>query len=72
MKRLILGLSWKIMSFLGMIIILCSAAPHQWDYNGITGIIGSLFGLELMTPFVICIVIFIVGSVFCYRGIQEK
>ncbi|MBS5149532.1 MAG: hypothetical protein KHY76_00850 [Butyricicoccus pullicaecorum] len=72
MKRLIFGLSWQIMSFLGIIIILCSAAPHRWDYNGITGIIGSLLGLELMIPLVICVVIFIVGGVFCYRGIQEK
>ena len=50
----------------------CSAAPHQWDYNGITGIVGSLLGLDLMIPLVVCIVIFIIGGVFCYKGIQEK
>ena len=33
------------MGFLGSIIILCSAAPYQWDYNGITGILGSLLGI---------------------------
>ncbi len=72
MKKLIFGLAWQIMGFLGAIIIFCSAAPHQWDYNGITGIVGSLLGLELMIPLVVCIVIFIIGGVFCYKGIQEK
>ena len=72
MKKLIFGLVWQILGFLGAIIILCAAAPHQWDYNGITGIVGSLLGLELMIPLVVCIVIFIVGSVFCYKEIREK
>lgn len=72
MKKLIFGLAWQIMGFLGAIIILCSAASHQWDYNDITGIVGSLLGLELMIPLVVCIVIFIIGGVFCYKGIQEK
>lgn len=72
MKKLIFGLAWQIMGFLGAIIILCSVAPHQWDYNDITGIVGSLLGLELMIPLVVCIGIFIIGGVFCYKGIQEK
>ena len=72
MKKLIFGLAWQILGFLGAIIILCSAAPHQWDYNDITGIVGSLLGLDLMIPLVICIVLFIVGGVFCYKGIREK
>lgn len=75
MKKLILGIAWQIMGFLGAIIILCSAAPHQWNYggyNGITGIIGVLLGLELMIPFIVCVALFIIGGVFCYKEIQEK
>ncbi len=47
MKKMILGIVWQLMGFLGSIIILCSAAPYQLDYNGITGILGSLLGLDL-------------------------
>ena len=72
MKKLIFGLVWQILGFLGAIMIVCTAASHQWDYNGITGIVGSLLGLELMIPLVVCIVIFMVGSVFCYKEIREK
>ena len=59
MKKMILGIVWQLMGFLGSIIILCSAAPYQWDYNGITGILGSLLGLDLIIPLVICIIFFI-------------
>lgn len=72
MKKLMFGISWKTLGFLGAIIILCSAALHQWDYNGITGIMGSLLGLELMIPFIVSIAFFVVGCVFCYKGMREK
>ena len=58
MKKMILGIVWQLMGFLGSIIILCSAAPYQWDYNGITGILGSLLGLDLIIPLIICIIFF--------------
>ena len=56
MKKMILGIVWQLMGFLGSIIILCSAAPYQWNYNGITGILGSLLGLDLIIPLIICII----------------
>ncbi len=72
MKKMILGIVWQIMGFLGAIIILCSAAPHQWDYNGITGILGNLLGLDLMLPLIVCIVVFVCGVVFSFKAIEEK
>lgn len=71
MKKLIFGITWQILGFLGAILILCSAAPHQWDYHGITGIIGSLLGLELMIPLVICITLFVIGAVICYKEVKK-
>ena len=72
MKKMILGIVWQLMGFLGSIIILCSAAPCQWDYNGITGILGSLLGLDLLLPLIICIVLFICGALVCFKSIKEK
>lgn len=72
MKRMILGIVWQLMGFVGAIIILCSAAPHKWNYNGITGILGSLLGLDLIIPFIVCIVLFILGAVICFNAIGEK
>ena len=72
MKALILGLAWQAMGFLGAMIILCAAAPHSWDYNGITGILGSWLGMELMLPLIFCAALFGIGAFFCYKGMQGK
>lgn len=72
MKKMILGIAWQLMGFLGSIAILCSAAVHQWDYNGITGVLGSLLGLDLIIPFIVCITLFICGLVVCFKVIEEE
>lgn len=72
MKKMVLGIAWQLMGFLGAIMILCSAAPHQWDYNGITGILGNLLALDLILPLIVCMMVFICGAVVCFKAIQEK
>ena len=72
MKKMILGIVWQLMGFLGSIAILCSATLHQCNYNGITGILGSLLGLDLIIPFIVCITLFICGLVVCFKVIGEE
>ena len=69
---MILGIAWQLMGFLGSIAILCSATLHQWDYNGITGVLGSLLGLDLIIPFIVCITLFICDFVVCFKVIGEE
>ena len=71
-KKMILGIVWQLMGFLGSIAILCSATLHQWDYDGITGVLGSLLGLDLIIPFIVCITLFICGLVVCFKVIGEE
>ena len=72
MNKMILGVVWQILGFLGASIIVCSAAPHRWDYDGITGLLGSLLGLHLVIPLAVCIVLFAAGALLCLKEIQEK
>ncbi len=72
MKKMILGVVWQLMGFLGSIAILCSATLHQCNYNGITGVLGSLLGLDLIIPFIVCITLFICGLVVCFKVIGEE
>ena len=72
MKKMMLGIVWQLMGFLGSIAILCSATLHQCNYNGITGILGSLLGLDLIIPFIVCITLFICGVVVCFKVIGEE
>lgn len=69
---MILGIAWQLMGFLGSIAILCSASIHQMNYNGITGILGSLLGLDLIISFIVCITLFICGLVVCFKVIGEE
>ena len=69
---MILGIVWQLMGFLGSIAILCSASIHQMNYSGITGILGSLLGLDLIIPFIVCITLFICGLVVCFKVIGEE
>ena len=71
-KKMILGIVWQLMGFLGSIAILCSATLHQWDYNGITGVLGSLLGLDFIIPFIVCITLFICGLIVCFKVIGEE
>lgn len=68
---MILGIVWQLMGFLGSIAILCSATLHQCNYNGLTGVLGSLLGLELTIPFIICLTLFICGLVVCFKVLGE-
>lgn len=72
MKKMLLGVVWQLMGFFGAIIILCSAAPHDWDYNGITGILGSLLGLGLVLPLIVCIVFFVLGAIICIKELDKE
>ena len=72
MKKMILGIAWQVMGFVGAMMILCSAAPHRWNYNGMEGLLGSLLGLDLMLPLIICMILFICGVIVCYKAIREK
>jgi len=38
MKKLVLGIAWQVLGFLGALVIVCTAAPHRWNYNGIEGL----------------------------------
>lgn len=72
MKKMILGIVWQLMGFLGSIAILCSTSIYQMNYSGITGILGSLLGLDLIIPFIVCITLFICGLVVCFKVIGEE
>lgn len=72
MKKLILGIAWQIMGFLGSIIIFCSAVLLDGNCNEFTDILANLFGLCLIVPLFICIVLLVIGMVLSFAGMQEK
>lgn len=72
MKKMILGIVWQVLGFWGAISLICVAAPERWDYNGITGLLGSLLGLDLIYPLVGCVALFVLGIVLCLLSIRSE
>ena len=65
MKKFLFGI---LLSVIGSVFTLCCciyAAINPWDYNGITGLTGSLLGMNLMVPFIIFLVVMIIGILIC-------
>ena len=72
MKKMMLGLTWQVMGFLGSIIIICAAALQDETCNGFTDLLDSLFGLCLIVPLIVCVILFTVGVVLCLAESKEK
>ena len=71
MKKMIQGITWQTLGFFGAIAILCIAGTLNWDYNGITGLAGSLLGTKLIIPLAVCALLFIAGAVMSFSDIKK-
>lgn len=72
MKKMMLGLTWQVMGSLGSIIIICAAALHDENCSGFADLLDSLFGLCLIVPLIVCLILFLVGMVLCIAESKEK
>lgn len=48
------------------------AALNPWNWNGIDGLLGSFIGTHMLIPFIIGIVVILVGLVICFNGAYRK
>ena len=72
-EKIVLGMAWQIMGFLGTISVLCiTAFSEEWDYRGYTGIVGKLLGEGLMLPLIVFVIMFVVGVILYHKGSIEK
>ena len=66
MKKFILGIAIMALgaiSTISIIIATVLSPLNPWSYNGIGGWYGCLLGIDLLIPFIISIIIAIVGLV---------
>ena len=61
----IIGLVFSAFSFI-------YAAMNPWEWNGIGGLWGSFLGTHMMIPFIIGMLIMIVGIVLCFMEAYRK
>jgi len=65
LKRMVFGTILFSGGLIGVVALLVVAAFNPWDYNGITGLRGSLLGTGTMPAFVFFCALVLIGTVIC-------
>lgn len=66
MKRFLFGTMLVVIGFLSTSFCFIYAVIHPWVYNGITGLRASFLGTNTGIPFIISIIILIIGLSICF------
>lgn len=61
----LIGLVFSAFSFI-------YAALNPWIWNGIDGLLGSFLGTHMLIPFIIGLVVLIIGLIICFREAYLK
>jgi hypothetical protein len=61
----IIGLVFSAFSFIW-------AALNPWDWNGISGLLGSFLGTDMLIPFVIGTIVMLIGLWICFMEAFRK
>lgn len=65
-KKMICGILLTIIGLVFSALCFINALLNPWDYNGITGLLGSLLGTRTLVPFCISFAVMIGGLVLCF------
>lgn len=72
MKKFVFGILIFLLGLVMMILNYIYAMINPWDYNGITGILGSLLGTNTLGTFIISIIVIIFGLCICWLEAYKK
>jgi sterol desaturase/sphingolipid hydroxylase (fatty acid hydroxylase superfamily) len=61
----IIGLVFSAFSFIW-------AALNPWEWNGISGLLGSFLGTHMLIPFVIGTIVMLIGLLICFKEAFRK
>ncbi|MDD3429881.1 MAG: hypothetical protein PHG02_07750 [Oscillospiraceae bacterium] len=61
MKKIIFGVLLTITGLIFAAFSFIYAALNPWDYNGIGGLMGSFLGTQMLGPFIISVLILVIG-----------
>ena len=66
MKKFIFGVMLVVIGFVFTAFCFIYAVMHPWDYNGISGLKGSLLGTNTLVPFNISLITMVIGLGVCF------
>lgn len=65
MKRFFFGVLLIAIGFPFSLFCFVQAAINPWTYNGISGLMGSFLGTDMLIPFLLSTILVVAGLVVC-------
>ncbi len=73
MKKFLFGSLITLVGLVYSTFCFIYAVINPWDYNGITGLMGSFLGTHTLKPFIISMCFLIIGLIICgYEAYRKK
>jgi hypothetical protein len=65
-SKIVFGVLLTIIGFVFSAFSFIWAALNPWDWNGISGLLGSFLGTNMLIPFVIGTIVMLIGLLICF------
>ena len=65
-KKMVCGILLTIIGLVFSAFCFIYAVMSPWSYNGIEGLLGSLLGTNTLIPFIISLVVMVIGLGICF------
>lgn len=73
MKKIVFSIMLTIIGLIFSAFCFMYASLNPWDYNGVTGLMGSFLGTNMLMPFIISLIVMISGLVISwYEAYKRK
>ena len=65
-KKMVCGILLTIIGLVLSAFCFINAVLNPWNYNGIDGLLGSLLGTKTLIPFIISLIVMVLGLALCF------
>ena len=65
MKKFLFGMMLFITGFIGTLVFFITSILNPWQFNDIGGFAGFLLGTKMLIPFIIFIIMVLIGIYIC-------
>ena len=65
-KKIVCGILLTIIGLVLSAFCFINAVLNPWNYNGIDGLLGSLLGTKTLIPFIISLIVMVLGLALCF------
>lgn len=65
-KKMVCGILLTIIGLVFSAFCFINAVQNPWNYNGIDGLLGSLLGTDTLIPFIISLLVMVLGLAICF------